>query len=120
MPEYIKRFTQQEEYYFKEGCYITEVSNSASDPAVSIVQARVAPGEQTRWHWLEDITERYVIIAGEGLVEVGEHAPSRVSEGDVVIIPASCRQRIRNTGTTDLKFLAICTPRFEIEKYFSP
>ena len=120
MPDHIKEFAQQQEYYFEEGCYITEVSNSTSDPDVSIVQARVAEGEQTRWHWLNGITERYVIIAGEGMVEVGDHEPCKVSQGDVVIIPANCRQRIRNTGSGDLKFLAICTPRFEIEKYFSP
>ncbi|HMS81746.1 MAG TPA: hypothetical protein PKC20_19920 [Burkholderiaceae bacterium] len=28
-------------------------------------------------------------------------------------LPPMCRQRIANTGETDLLFLAICTPRFE-------
>lgn len=120
MPEHIKKLAQHKEYYFKEGCYITEVSNSASDPDASIVQARVEVGMQTRWHWLAGITERYVIIAGQGVVEVGDAEPAEVLAGDVVIIPAGCRQRIRNTGSSDLKFLAICTPRFEMEKYFSP
>ena len=120
MPELIKKLASYQEYYFKEGCYITEVSNSASDPEASIVQARVEAGQQTRWHWLEGITERYVIIAGQGVVEVGDEEPARVVEGDVVIIPAGCRQRVHNTGSTDLKFLAICTPRFDTEKYFSP
>jgi mannose-6-phosphate isomerase-like protein (cupin superfamily) len=35
-----------------------------------------------------------------------------MGDGDVVIIPAGARQRISNTGTIDLVFLAICVPRF--------
>ena len=34
-----------------------------------------------------------------------------------VRIPAGVRQRIRNTGPTDLVFLCICTPRFEQSAY---
>ena len=37
--------------------------------------------------------------------------------GDVVVIPASERQRIANIGNKDLVFLAICTPRFERAAY---
>jgi len=57
------------------------------------------------------VTERYVILSGEGLVEVGDLPPQRVRAGDVVVIPARCRQRIANLATTDLVFLAICSPR---------
>lgn len=45
----------------------------------------------------------------------GRHSarlPQEVEAGDVVLIPASCRQRIANIGAGDLVFLAICTPRF--------
>ena len=37
--------------------------------------------------------------------------------GDVVLIPPSCPQRITNTGSGDLIFLAICTPRFKQDAY---
>jgi oxalate decarboxylase/phosphoglucose isomerase-like protein (cupin superfamily) len=37
--------------------------------------------------------------------------------GDVVLIPPMCRQRITNTGSEDLIFLAICTPRFSNDVY---
>ena len=105
------------EYYFKEGCHILELSNSLDDPSVSIAQARVEPGATTRWHKLRDTTERYVITQGQGYVEVGELPPRLVSRGDVVIIPPDCRQRISNQGNTDLIFLAICSPRFELCHY---
>lgn len=105
------------EYYFKEGCHILEMSNSASDAALSIARARVAPGVSTRWHRLTGIVERYVITAGQGLVEVGDLPATTVTAGDVVIIPAGCRQRITNDGDEDLLFLALCTPRFTTAAY---
>lgn len=105
------------EYYFHEGCHILELLNSADDPAVSIARARVTPGVTTRWHALQDVTERYVILAGEGVVEVGDLPPQRVKAGDVVVIPPMCRQRIANQASADLVFLAICSPRFTPDCY---
>ena len=113
----IKKLDLSEEYYFNEGCYITELSNSHDDPSVSIARARVEAGETTRWHSLHGITERYVIIEGSGLVEVGDIEAVSVATGDVVIIPPGVRQRINNNGEQSLVFLAICSPRFEISAY---
>jgi mannose-6-phosphate isomerase-like protein (cupin superfamily) len=101
------------EYYFAEGCFITEWSNSKDDPGVSIARARVEPGGTTRWHYLRGTSERYVMLEGAGRVEVGDLTPRTVGAGDVVVIPPGTRQRIANTGTGDLVFLAICTPRFD-------
>lgn len=105
------------EYAFIEGCSILESWNNSDDPQASIARARVAPGVTTRWHALHGITERYLIMSGMGEVEVGTDAPQTVQVGDVVIIPAGVRQRIRNSGTEDLLFYAICTPRFTPECY---
>ncbi len=105
------------EFYISERCHITEISNSADDPFVSVARARVEPGETTRWHKLEGITERYYILSGFGRVEVGELKPEVVSPGDVVLIPPMCRQRISNIGEEDLIFLAICSPRFTDDSY---
>ncbi len=105
------------EFYTPEGCYITELSNTADDPAASIARARVAPGVTTRWHRLKGTVERYYIVQGRGRVEVGELPAQEVAAGDVVLIPPLCRQRITNIGPQDLIFLAICTPRFTDEAY---
>ncbi|ADW19150.1 Cupin 2 conserved barrel domain protein [Desulfobulbus propionicus DSM 2032] len=101
-----------EEYYFEEGCFILELHNTPDDPAVSVARARVAAGQSTRWHGLEGIQERYLLLEGNGLVEVGDEPPRQVQAGDVVLIPPGCRQRITNIGHVDLLFLAVCTPRF--------
>lgn len=105
------------EYFMAEGCHINELSNTEADPAVSIARARVATGVTTRWHRLIDTTERYVLLSGNGLVEVGDLPPQTVGPGDVVLIPPGCRQRIACLGDEELVFLAICSPRFRPEAY---
>lgn len=113
----IHAFGDATEFYIDEGCHITELANGPDDPAVSVARARVTPGTATRWHRLHGIVERYVILSGQGRVEVGDQPPTAVSHGDTVIIPALCPQRIANTGTEDLVFLAICSPRFDPQAY---
>ena len=104
------------EYYTEERCHIL-VTDAVDDADVSLARARVEPGVTTARHSLTGVDERYVLIAGEGLVEVGADDPALVGPGDVVAIPAGVGQRITNTGTTDLVFLCICTPPFRPECY---
>lgn len=108
--------TPADEYYFEEGCYITELSNSSADDQVSIARARLGPGEGTRLHALRDTHERYVILQGSGMVTVGERQ-QQVGAGDVVIIPEGTPQNIVAGGDEDLIFLAICSPPFTPAAY---
>jgi mannose-6-phosphate isomerase-like protein (cupin superfamily) len=117
MTELISHNDDSDEYFFEEGCYILELSNTAADAEVSIARARVEPGKKTRRHRLHGITERYVILDGRGSVEVGELPAQDVKSGDVVRIPPDTNQCIRNTGDNDLVFLAVCTPRFDCSAY---
>lgn len=113
----IKKSHDVEEFDTEERCSILEVANDSGDEKVSIAQTRVKPGTTTAWHKLSGTEERYVIIAGQGRVELGDLKPANISAGDVVRIPADLAQRIKNTGTTDLVFYAICTPRFRQDCY---
>lgn len=113
----VKHAKNSNEFYINEGCFITELSNSAEDAEVSIARARVKPGVTTRWHRLINTTERYVILEGKGRAEIGNLPATEVVAGDVVLIPPLCRQRISNTGSEDLIFLAICSPRFTSHAY---
>jgi len=117
MKEEIKKQNLKNEFYTTEKCYITELFNTPDDPDVSIARARVEPGVTTRWHRLKGITERYFIISGKGLIDIGELPPQEVTVGDVVLIPPMCSQRITNIGKDDLIFLAICSPRFTQDAY---
>jgi len=113
----IRRVHPDDEYYFKEGCHILELSNAPDDPDMSVARARVKPGVTTRLHRLHGIAERYVILEGRGHVDLDGQAAGPVGPGDVVIIPPQCSQRIANVGDADLVFLAICSPRFVTGAY---
>jgi mannose-6-phosphate isomerase-like protein (cupin superfamily) len=119
MQPFILKHTPDSEYYFREGCFITEFSNGEHDSATSLARARVEPGRTTAWHALRDTAERYVILEGSGLVEIGDLPPQNVAPGDVAIIPPGVRQRITCTGASDLIFLAVCTPRFDPQNYIA-
>ena len=105
------------EYPLPENCLILETWNTSADESVSIARARVAPGATTKWHCLEGIIERYLLVEGRGLVEIGTLEPVEMAPGDLAVIPAGVRQRITNTGPTDLVFYCICSPRFAPECY---
>ena len=105
-----------DEYFFKEGCFIEEWHNHADQPDMSIAKVRLEVGKTTKLHSLVNTVERYVMLEGQALVTVN-HQSWPVSRSDVVVIPADAPQKIQNTGTTDLVFLAICTPRFEEQHY---
>jgi mannose-6-phosphate isomerase-like protein (cupin superfamily) len=107
----------EQEYWFREGCHILEVSNHPGDPEVSIARARLDPGGVTEWHSVIGTWERYLVVAGHGVAELGGLEPAPVGPGDVVCIPPGVPQRIRNTGEEDLVFYAICSPRFSPASY---
>lgn len=113
----IVRGSKAAERWLEERCYLTELANDMADPDLSIAMARVEPGITTAWHALRGVTERYVVLEGSGRVEIGELEPMDVGPGDVVYVPADTRQRISNTGVVDLRFYALCTPRFVVECY---
>lgn len=62
------------------------------------------PGVTTKLHKLIDTIERYVIMEGEGFVELLGLEPLMLGVNNVVIIPPNCAQKITNTGSRDLIF----------------
>lgn len=117
MEAVVRHVSESEEFMTPEGCWILESWNSETDQPVSIARARVAPGVTTKLHRVRGLIERYLIIAGSGLVTVGDALGERVGPGDVVVIPAGASQKIENNGNTDLLFYAICSPRFTQDAY---
>jgi mannose-6-phosphate isomerase-like protein (cupin superfamily) len=113
----ISKFKPGTEFRTDERCSIVEMHNREDDAACSIVRARVSPGVTTQLHALDGIAERYVILDGEGVVEIGHGEPAAVRPMDVVFIPAGVSQRITNVGKADLLFLCVCTPRFQPHAY---
>ena len=106
-----------DEFFTEERCFVLELSNSTADESASVARIRVEPGVTTQLHRLDGVEERYVILEGEGRMEVGDLEPTMVTAGDVVLVPAGVPQRITNTGAKDLLILCVCTPRFVPECY---
>ncbi len=116
MPDAIIPATARSEFTTRERCHITELLNDPRAPQVSLARCRVEAGVTTELHALS-VDEVYVIDAGRGAVELGGAPPFDVSAGDAVQIPAGVSQRIRNTGSGDLVFQCLCTPRFTQAAY---
>lgn len=119
MTKHVYKASNAGEYFTRERCFITEVANDPENETLSVAIARVETGITTAWHVLRDVDERYLIISGNGLVEIGEDEPVPVAAGDVVYIPAGIRQRISNNGSGDLTFYALCIPRFTPDCYIT-
>ena len=115
-PKIIKQ-NSTDEFYTEEKCFIIDSSNSPDDDTLSIAIARVEPGITTKWHYLKNVDERYLIISGSGKVEIGGLRPEIVKSGDIILIPGGTKQRITNTGNDDLIFYCVCTPRFTADCY---
>jgi mannose-6-phosphate isomerase-like protein (cupin superfamily) len=93
------------------------ITENYSTGGISIAQARIKPGITTIAHHLVGVNEIYLITSGEAQVDVGNIKPTKVTGGDLVVIPAGISQRISNIGKTDLVFYCICTPKFTAECY---
>jgi mannose-6-phosphate isomerase-like protein (cupin superfamily) len=84
----------------------------AGDLACSIAHAIVPSGETTLPHTLQKSTEIYVILEGFGVITIDQES-SPVRPGDIVMIPPGAVQHIRNTGTGDLVFLCVVSPKWQ-------
>ncbi|MGE5154203.1 MAG: cupin domain-containing protein [Bdellovibrio bacteriovorus] len=113
----LRRPALDEESLTAERCHILETWNRPEDPDLSVARARVEPGVTTRWHRLQGIGERYLIVSGQGIAEVEGMDSTTVRPGDLLYIPPGSAQRIRNNGAEDLIFYALCSPRFQWSAY---
>jgi len=78
----------------------------------SVAHAIVPPGESTLPHILKSSAELYYILEGHGEMHIGSRS-SPVHPGQIVLIPRSRPQYIKNTGAGDLVFLCIVTPKWQ-------
>ena len=79
----------------------------------SLAHATVKPSLTSAPHQLKT-SEVYYILEGEGIMYIDDEN-AEISSGQVVYIPPSAKQYIKNTGKTDLKFLCIVDPAWKPE-----
>lgn len=79
----------------------------------SLAHAVLEPGLTSYAHKLKT-SEVYYIIEGEGDMYIDDEI-EKVVPGQAVYIPPNSKQYIKNTGTTDLKFICIVDPAWRVE-----
>ena len=78
-------------------------------PPMTISRYKVAVGDTVSLHVHTGKAEYWVIVAGEGLVCLGDEQIA-VREGDVIVTPPQIPHALRNTGTVVLDFLNLVQP----------
>ncbi len=77
----------------------------------SLAEATVAVGGQTLLHRHHQTEELYHILAGTGLMVLGEQQ-FEINQRDTVCIPPGTPHCIKNTGSEPLRFLCCCSPAY--------
>jgi mannose-6-phosphate isomerase-like protein (cupin superfamily) len=82
----------------------------------SLAEALLAPGQATERHYHAETEELYVVLDGEGEMEI-EGERREVRPGDAILIPVGAWHQIR-AGAEELRFLCCCAPPYRHEDTF--
>ena len=109
---------QAEPFTTKDGSTIRVLLDARLGGAVnqSLAEASLERGQATQRHYHARSEELYVLLEGEGELEVdGER--SRVGPGDAILIPPGAWHQIR-AAEAPLRFLCCCAPPYADEDTF--
>ena len=81
---------------------------------MSLAEAVVKAGQKTEYHFHKTSEEICYILEGEGLMEI-ECEKKKVSKDQAIVIPPGNKLRIRNIGSSPLRFLCLCSPPYSDE-----
>jgi len=97
----------------KDGSSVRELMHPERDRCrrQSLAEAVIEPGMQTALHRHGETEEIYHVLAGSGMMTLGdERFP--VSAGDTVCIAPGTAHCIANGGIFQLRILCCCTPAY--------
>ncbi|MEM7105882.1 MAG: cupin domain-containing protein [Bacteroidota bacterium] len=87
--------------------------NNGVDLPFSLALARIPEGKSSLPHILKS-TEVYIFMAGNGQFYFDD-TPKPIGGGDIVVVNPGCNQYVKNTGTGDLTFYCIVSPKWQPE-----
>lgn len=96
-----------------------ESTDDEAETDLTVTLVEVEPGAKQTVHSHEP-EQVYVIIAGEGVMQVGTEE-RRVESGESVHIPPNTQHGIENTGDEILEYISAATPAFpqdQIEEFY--
>jgi mannose-6-phosphate isomerase-like protein (cupin superfamily) len=100
-------------YTTLDGSQIRELFHPAlhGNQAQSLAEASLPAGAQTRLHRHHRSEEIYHVLAGEGMMQLGE-ARFAIRPGDSICITPGCAHALENTGKETLRLLCCCSPAY--------
>jgi len=100
-------------YVTKDGSTIRELMHPEQhgNRLQSLAEATVAPGHRTLLHRHHHSEEIYHIIAGNGVMWLGEERLA-INAGDTVCIAPGTAHAVDNNGESALVFLCCCSPPY--------
>ena len=101
-----------EAFTTKDGSTIRELHHTDRQ---SLAEARLEPGQATQRHFHRQSEEIYLVLEGEGDLEIDGES-TRITVGDAALIPPGARHEIRAAGA--LRFLCCCAPPYSHEDTF--
>ncbi len=113
---YIKDLKECEEIVAGDNTILKELLNPLVEDigiGYSIAHARVKPGEITLVHKLTS-SEVYYILEGKGEMYIDSDM-ELVCAGQAVYVPPNAKQKLRNTGNSELVFLCLVDPPWKPE-----
>lgn len=102
----IPQFLAGDETVLRE---ILHPKNDEVDMNYSIAHAVLPIGKASLPHILNERSEVYFILQGEGEMHINQETKT-LRKGDTVFIPAGAEQWIKNIGDGELEFLAMVSP----------
>ena len=107
-----------EPFTTKDGSTIRVLLDASLGGAVeqSLAEAWLEAGQATDRHYHAQTEEIYVLLDGEGELEV-DGDRRRVGPGDAILIPAGAWHQIR-AGVAPVRFLCCCAPPYSDEDTF--
>jgi mannose-6-phosphate isomerase-like protein (cupin superfamily) len=97
----------------KDGSTIREYLHTAVQ---SLAEASLAPGAATRRHYHARSEEIYLILDGDGRLEVDEDVRA-VGPGDAILIPPGSPHRL-DAGEQGVRLLCCCVPPYSDDDTF--
>jgi mannose-6-phosphate isomerase-like protein (cupin superfamily) len=110
------RYASVKPFTTKDGSIIRELMHPGvhGNANQSLAEAIVPVGKGTHLHKHHRSEEIYHVTEGEGRMVLGEERFA-INPGDTICIPSGTPHRVDNTGVTELKFLACCSPPYSHE-----
>lgn len=102
-------------YKTKDNSEIRELLHPNNNTGVkqqSLAEATVSCNQKTAAHFHKKTEEIYFILKGSGQMYLAENSFD-VAKGDSILIKPGQIHCIKNTGSTELKFLCCCAPAYQ-------